>query len=208
MGAGDEAMARIAQARAVRTSAEAAALYRSWAPDYDADVFGAADVVGTDRIADLLAAYLPDRTAAIVDLGCGTGAAGTRLRQLGYSVVDGVDLSPEMLAVAANKNVYRSLVAADLCAGLPVRDGTYAAAVSAGTFRAGHVGVEAVTAITRALRPDAIVAWTIAEWAPFASALAAWEILHLTTEPFRRGGAADMTMLVANIGPHPDVERA
>ncbi len=199
MGADDEAMARIARARAVRTSAEAAALYRSWATDYDADVFGSADVIGTDRIADLLAAHLPDRAAPIVDLGCGTGAAGARLREHGYTVLDGVDVSPEMLAVAASKKVYRTLVAADLRAGIPVRDGTYAAAVSAGTFRPGHVGVEAVAAIARALRPDAVVAWTIADWAPFAAAVAGWEILHLTTEPFRRGGDAEMTMLVARI---------
>jgi len=200
MVAGDDAMARIVRARGVRTSAEAAALYRSWATEYDADVFGLAGVTGTDRIADLLAEHLPDRAAPIVDLGCGTGAAGARLHRHGYTTLDGIDLSPEMLAVAASKKVYRSLVAADLGSGLPVRDGTYAAAVSAGTFRLGHVGVEAVAAITRALRPGAVVAWTIAEWAPFALAVSTWEILHLTSEPFRRGGDADMTMLVARLG--------
>ncbi len=193
-------MARIAHARNVRTSADAAALYRSWAPEYDADVFGLAGVTGTDRIADLLAEHLPDRAAPIVDLGCGTGAAGARLHQHGYTALDGVDLSPEMLAVAAGKQVYRSLMAADLCAGLPVRAGTYTGAVSAGTFRLGHVGAEAVPAITRALRPGAVVAWTIADWEPFARAVAAWEILHLTIEPFRRGGDAEMTMLVARLG--------
>ena len=200
---GDEAMDRIARARNVRTTAEAAALYRSWAADYDADVFGRAGVTGTDRIADLLAQHLPDRTAPIVDLGCGTGAAGARLLRHGYTAVDGMDLSPEMLAVAARKQVYRSLVAADLGAGLPVRAGSYAGAVSAGTFRAGHVGVEAVPVIIRSLRPGAIVAWTIADWPSFAQVASSWEILHLASEPFRRGGDAEMTMLVARLGDVP-----
>lgn len=200
MGAADEAIARIARARSVRTSAEAAALYRSWAADYDADVFSSAEVIGTDRIADLLAAHLPDRALPIVDLGCGTGAAGVRLREHGHTLLDGVDLSPEMLAVAAGKDVYRSLVAADLSRGLPMRDGTYAAAVSAGTFRpGGHLGVEAVAPIVRSLRPGAVVAWTIADWTSFARATAAWEVLHRSTEPSRRGGDADMTMLVARV---------
>ena len=200
MEPGDEAMDRIARARDVRTAAEAAALYRSWATDYDADVFGVVGVTGTDRIADLLAEHLPDRAAPIIDLGCGTGAAGARLHRHGCTAVDGVDLSPEMLAVAAGKQVYRALVVADLRAGLPVRAGAYAGAVSAGTFRPGHVGAESVSVIARALRPGAVVAWTLADWAPFAHAMSAWEILHLTTEPFRRGGAAEMTMLVARLG--------
>lgn len=194
-------MARIARARDVRTSAEAAALYRSWATDYDADVFDLAGVTGTARIADLLAEHLPDRAAPIVDLGCGTGAAGARLHQHGYRELDGVDLSPEMLTIAAGKQVYRSLIAADLGAGLPVREATYAGAVSAGTFRLGHVGVEAVPAIAEALRPRAVVAWTIAEWEPFADELTDWDILHLTIEPIRHGGDAEMTMLVARLRP-------
>ena len=172
--AGDDAMARIAQARNVRTSADAAALYRSWAPDYDADVFGLAGVTGTDRIADLLAEHLPDRAAPIVDLGCGTGAAGARLHQHGYTALDGVDLSPEMLAVAVGKQVYRSLDGRRSRRWAPGARRHVCGAVSAGTFRLGHVGAEAVPAIARALRPGAVVAWTIADWEPFARAVAAW----------------------------------
>ena len=139
---GDGALERIGRARAVRSTADAAALYRDWAIDYDADVFGTAGVTGTDRIADLLARHVPDRSAPLLDLGCGTGAAGVRLSALGFTAIDGVDLSPEMLAIAAAKGVYRSLVVADLNWPLPVRPGTYTGSVSAGTFRDGHVGPE------------------------------------------------------------------
>jgi len=198
--AADGAMERIARARAARSPAEVAALYREWAANYDADVFGAAGVTGTDRIADLLAEHLADRSTPVLDLGCGTGAAGVRLREHGFTAVDGVDLSPEMLAVATRTGAYRSLVAADLNQQLPTLEGSYAAAVSAGTFRDGHVGVEAVPGILRALRPGAIVAWTIADWSPFAELAAGWDVVHLAREPFRRGGDAEMTMLVARVG--------
>lgn len=200
MDAADDAMERIARARAARSPEEVAALYREWAADYDADVFGAAGVTGTDRIADLLAEHLADRSTPVLDLGCGTGAAGVRLRAHGFTAVDGVDLSPEMLAVATRTGAYRSLVAADLNRPLPVLDGIYGAAVSAGTFRDGHVGVDAVPGILRVMRPDAMVAWTIADWSPFADLGTKWKVLHRVREPFRRGGDAEMTMLVARIG--------
>ncbi len=52
-------------------------LYDPWAADYDRDVFEVMEFIGTDRIADLLAAHVPDRDQPVIDLGCGTGAAGT-----------------------------------------------------------------------------------------------------------------------------------
>ncbi len=143
---------------------------------------------------------MPDRSAPLLDLGCGTGAAGVRLSALGFTAIDGVDLSPEMLAVAAAKGVYRSLVVADLNRPLPVRPGTYTGSVSAGTFRDGHVGPDAVPTILGALRPGAVIAWTIADWAPFAPLAETWDVLHLAREPMRRGGEPEMTMLVARTG--------
>lgn len=52
-------------------------------------------------------------TADVLDLGCGTGLFGSCAKPWCNSIV-GVDLSPRMLAVAAGKSVYDSLVAADL----------------------------------------------------------------------------------------------
>ena len=80
----EEAQARLARARSLGSSGEARNLYRQWAKDYDADVFGRLKVTGTRRIAELLAGHLPPGgAAAIMDLGCGTGAAGLVLKDLG-----------------------------------------------------------------------------------------------------------------------------
>ncbi|SMX30021.1 Trans-aconitate 2-methyltransferase [Pelagimonas phthalicica] len=55
---------------------------------------------------------------AIVDLGCGNGAVGDALKQLGRPVI-GVDSSPEMLAEAEKTGVYDFLVEADIATWRP-----------------------------------------------------------------------------------------
>lgn len=50
----------------------------------------------------------------ILDLACGTGRIGAWLRKNSSTVIDGVDITPEMLALAQEKGVYRSLYTADV----------------------------------------------------------------------------------------------
>ena len=45
----------------------------------------------------------------MLDFGCGTGLAGLALRIAGFSTIDGVDVSEEMLARAREKGIYRDL---------------------------------------------------------------------------------------------------
>lgn len=52
---------------------------------------------------------------AIVDLGCGTGLCGPLLRPIAESLI-GVDLSPNMLIMAQTRELYDSLVEAELTA--------------------------------------------------------------------------------------------
>ncbi len=52
--------------------------------------------------ADLLKVSLPASTAAVLDIGCGTGSLSLVLAGLGHAVV-GIDLSPEMIALAQAK---------------------------------------------------------------------------------------------------------
>ena len=151
----------VRRARSISSVEQAAALYAEWAPTYDADVFGELGFTGSARIAELLVSVLPDPTVPVIDLGCGTGAVGRRLAQLGVTTVDGVDLSPEMLAVAASSGAYRHLTVADLHA-MEDQPDTYAASVSAGTFTTGHVGPEVVPRLLDLLRPEGVVAWVIA----------------------------------------------
>jgi SAM-dependent methyltransferase len=192
---------RIVRARSITSADEAAAVYRDWAASYDDDVFGRLGFTGSARIAELLVAHLPDGSAPVLDLGCGTGAVGVRLAELGVTTIDGVDLSPEMLALAERAGVYRNLSVADLTADDLELPGGYGATISAGTFTSGHVGPDAVPRLLQALEPAGLIAWVIADggWPSFETVLAgsALDVLHLAHEPIRRDAGPEAVMLVA-----------
>jgi SAM-dependent methyltransferase len=190
----------VRRARGLASTDEARALYAEWAPTYDADVFGARGFTGSARIAELLALHLAEPGAPVLDLGCGTGAVGARLAELGIVAIDGVDLSPEMLALARRRGVYRTLHVADLTGDpIPVA-GRYAATISAGTFTSGHVGAGAVARLGPLHAPGGLIAWVIGEavWPSFASALehVGVTVLHRSLEPVRRGGPPEGVMVV------------
>lgn len=197
---------RVERARNLASPAEAQAFYREWASHYDADVYGEVKVTGTARIAALLSSHLTDRSARIIDLGCGTGAAGAELKRAGFEHTDGLDLSPEMLAVARSKAVYRHLVAADLLAPLAIAGAAYDAAISAGTFTTGHVGAAAIPEVIRIVRPRGLIACVIARnfWqaggfeATIQALTGTGELgsLHDSLEPVRRDGPPEGRFLV------------
>ncbi len=84
--------------------------YGEWVATYEQTIEDAMDI-------DLLDALRKVPWAKIrraVDLGCGTGRTGAWLRSRGISSIDGVDLTPEMLAVARSREVYDRLVEADV----------------------------------------------------------------------------------------------
>ncbi len=197
-----QARDRVERARRIAGPKDALAVYRDWARDYDRDIAGELNFIGSDRIAELLAEHLPDRTAHIIDLGCGTGLVGHALQQLGFSHLDGLDLSPEMLAVARRKAVYAQTLQANLLEPLDLPDCAYNAAISAGTFTTGHVDATALPEIMRILRPGGILACVIADavWQEggFASAFSiqAGQLRHHSQEPISLGGRTEAHYLV------------
>ena len=197
----------IARARAIGGVSDAAAVYRDWAETYDEDVFGRLGFTGSSRIAELLVAHLSDPTAPVLDLGCGTGAVGRRLAELGVTTLDGVDLSPEMLAVAARTGAYRHLAVVDLAVADVVVGGPYAAMVSAGTFTSGHVGPSVVPRLLAAVEPGGVIAWVIGApvWPDFETALGPFDlsVLHCSVEPIRRDGPPEAVMYAARTPPSP-----
>jgi predicted TPR repeat methyltransferase len=194
---------RIARARSIGSAAEAAEVYADWGTTYDEDVFGRLGFIGSARIAELLAVHLRDPTVPVLDLGCGTGAVGVRLAELGLTTIDGVDLSREMLAVAERTGAYRTLMVADLTASDADLGAGYGATVSAGTFTSGHVGPDAVPRLLELLAPGGLLAWVVGEsvWPSFEPVLTApaVTVLYGEREPIRRGGPPEAMMVVARL---------
>ena len=78
--------------------------YERWAATYEDTVEDAMDVALLERLrVDWEAA------GRAADLGCGTGRTGQWLASRGVGEIDGVDLSPAMLAAARARGVYASL---------------------------------------------------------------------------------------------------
>ncbi|MDJ0826621.1 MAG: class I SAM-dependent methyltransferase [Rhodobacter sp.] len=130
---------------------ETRAFYDRWSDQYDADVAGAGYAT-PGRTARLLAAHMPDLTAPILDFGCGTGVSGEALKAAGFTTIDGLDPSAEMLAGARGKGLYRNL--AQIAPGDPVPPG-YAAITAIGVIGCGAAPVSVFDQIMAALAPGA-----------------------------------------------------
>ena len=139
-----------------RTPEEVRDLYDRWAESYDTELIEENGYAQPRRCAEMLARHLPDPTAAILDIGCGTGLAAAALAEAGYTLVDGCDFSAGMLARSRSTGRYRRLFEADLNAPpLDADSGAYGAAVAVGVFSFGHVLPDSLDEILRVLSPGA-----------------------------------------------------
>ena len=139
---------------------EVAALYDGWAATYDAEMAQAGYRHPSVGLA-LLARHAPRGAGPVLDAGCGTGLLGDWLGILGFSPVEGLDLSAGMLAVARAKGSYAQLHQLALGGPLPFADGAFAAVISTGVFTTGHVGAEALPELLRITRPGGPLVLTV-----------------------------------------------
>jgi predicted TPR repeat methyltransferase len=197
-----DAQALLARAYALRSDEESHALYRDWATTYDQTMVGGLQYRSPTVVVDLLRPNLASSQASVLDIGCGTGLAGRALAAHGFTVIEGLDLSPEMAQVAADSGAYRAFVMADLNAPLPVLDATFDAAMCCGTFTTGHVSAACLPEVLRILRPGAPFAFSVklSEWEAlgFGSTITA-----LQTSGVLRVGSITPDRLYAN-SPEPD----
>ena len=90
--------------------------YGEWVRTYEQTVLDEMDL----RLLDRLRTIDWSAASVVLDLACGTGRVGAWLSARCGAIMDGVDLTPEMLAVARGRAIYRALSVADITAtGLP-----------------------------------------------------------------------------------------
>ena len=152
-------MTDLEHAYALNGPEDCARLYADWAASYDA---GFATDMDYRLPAHVAAAFLAHGGGGpILDVGAGTGLLAEHLRALGCTAeLDALDLSPEMLAIAAQKRLYSGLFAADVTQtlNLPRR---YVGITSSGTFTHGHVGPAALDRLEQIALPGALFALSI-----------------------------------------------
>lgn len=157
----NESSINLEDAYALETPEDNRALYRNWASTYDDDFALRNKYVYPKSIATICAAQVDASSPlTILDIGCGTGIVGTCLSELiTTSIIDGVDISPEMLLVAStklrvdSKPIYSQLFEADLTEPVSFAKAEYDVAISAGTFTHGHLGPDALINVLGVVRP-------------------------------------------------------
>ena len=127
-------------------------LYDEWSQSYEADLVGGLGYTGHLIAAGAMTEIAPDKSASIIDIGCGTGLVGQELKSCGYAHIDGIDISEEMLNIARPKAIYGQLLLGDLMARTTIETGAYQGAVCAGSFAPGHLGPECYPEIIRLVR--------------------------------------------------------
>lgn len=149
----------LSAAYSLETPEDSKRLYADWAATYDQSF--AADKHYQLHLLTARAFVQAGGRGPLLDAGAGTGLCGVELARLGAGPIDATDISPDMLAEALRKDVYRDVIEADLLQGIPVPPGSYAGVVSSGTFTCGHIGPEALPALLRVARPGAQFALSI-----------------------------------------------
>ncbi len=162
MSENDERAVRLLKgAYGLSSPADNRSYYRDFASHYDSSFAAALGYVYPGAVARaLLACQRLD--GPVLDVGCGTGLVGAELRKSQPDLlIDGVDISPEMLAVAAQKGLYGRLFEVDLTDDISAlqngfADGNgYAGLISAGTFTHGHLGPEPIAGLISCCRSGA-----------------------------------------------------
>ena len=125
--------------------------YQDWAATYDREI--AENGYATPRrCAEALAQFQDDKSARILDIGCGTGLSGVALAEAGFANVDGSDLSAKMLKAAkAREGLYQNLWEADLNDPFPFEPGTYQSMSAMGVLATSHAPAGTIDQILAAL---------------------------------------------------------
>ena len=132
--------------------------YRDFAKLYDTTYAASLGYIYPLAIASVLSGQQRPE-GAILDIGCGTGLVATAIRKAEPgAVVDGVDISADMIDKAREKGQYRRFMQVDLTADYSHVPTDYAAIVSAGTFTFGHLGPELIPGMVGLCRSGAVAA--------------------------------------------------
>jgi predicted TPR repeat methyltransferase len=151
----------VSGAYALKGADDAQSFYRLWADDYEGHMADELGYVSPRLTSQRLTRHLADTRAEVLDIGCGTGLTCDHLHEQGFTRLDGIDLTPAMLAKSAARGIYRRLIRADLTLPLDLPDASYDAMVSSGTFTCGHVGPEPFDELVRLLRPGGLMSLCI-----------------------------------------------
>ena len=177
----------LVEAYSVKTPDDNRRLYAQWATTYETSFVDAKAYRYPKAIAEVFNDVVAP-VKRVLDIGTGTGLTGMYLSRLRPElVIDGMDISPEMLAQAKLKlndgsQVYRELYERDLTQHAPNENPPYEALFSSGTFTHGHLGPECIRNLLPLLENNG------------------WLVIGVNNEHFEARGFADELKTLVAIG--------
>ena len=130
-------------------------LYASWASTYDNEV-QKNGYVTPERVAKALKDIVTNQSEVILDYGCGTGLSGSALQAVGFTNIDGLDVSQEMVFLAEKKSIYKKLTVFDPSAKIPVHADQYKIITAIGVIGAGAAPLEVFDNLFSLLPPSGL----------------------------------------------------
>lgn len=146
----DETADRLAWVIRAPTQEELKRRYDLWASRYDEDIGRVEDYLAPIATAKVAKTHL-EMDARILDAGAGTGLSGQALRDAGFSNLTGLDFAEQMLAVAAEKGIYRETIAADLSRETTLVEKSFDAVITVGTT--SQIPAESLREYVRVTKP-------------------------------------------------------
>ena len=110
----------------------------------------------------VLKKYALNNECKILDAGCGTGLVGIELKKCGYSNIEGIDFSQNMLDLIP-KSIYKKIEKVDLNKPLKFETNMYDVVMCVGTFTYGHVRPQALDELIRITKNKGLICFTINE---------------------------------------------
>ncbi|MDA9666407.1 methyltransferase domain-containing protein [bacterium] len=134
-------------------------LYASWASTYDNEV-QKNGYVTPERIAKALKDSVTNQSEVILDYGCGTGLSGFALQAVGFTNIDGLDVSQEMITLAEKKSIYKKLTVFDPSTKIPVHADQYKIITAIGVIGTGAAPLEVFDNLFSLLPPSGLFAFS------------------------------------------------
>ena len=110
----------------------------------------------------ILKKYVFNKNSKILDAGCGTGLVGIELKKYGYSNIEGVDFSQNMLNLVP-QSIYKKIEKINLNKALKFKDNIYDVIMCVGAFTYGHVKPQALDELIRITKNKGFICFTINE---------------------------------------------
>lgn len=132
-------------------------LYDQWAGNYNTELINEYGYIAPFITVDKLKDFHLDKDIEIIDVGCGTGLVGVELHKLGYSNIDGYDISQEMLKAAKKIKIYKSLKQVDLNLDSFNPNKTYDLLICVGSFGYGALGPEAFINLLKLVKSSGLI---------------------------------------------------